>query len=106
MRVKDPHNYMVTAHGSCVKWPLDSWYDLWMRVEGPHNYMVTALGSCVKWSLDNWYGLWMRVKGPRNYMVMFGGHLDYFKKPPLGGRLITKTGRPWHSKYSQPLIYS
>jgi hypothetical protein len=24
---------------------------------------------------------------------MFHGHLDYFQKPPLGGRLITK---PWH----------
>ena len=24
---------------------------LWMRVKGPHNYMVTTLGSCVKQSL-------------------------------------------------------
>ena len=27
-----------------------SWYGLCMRVKGPHNYMVTTLGSCVKWS--------------------------------------------------------
>ena len=26
-----------------------NWYGLWMRVKGPHNHMVTATGSCVKW---------------------------------------------------------
>ena len=25
------------------------WYGLWTRVEDPHHYMITALGSCVKW---------------------------------------------------------
>ena len=28
---------------------LNNQYNLWMRFEGPHNYMVMALGSCVKW---------------------------------------------------------
>ena len=27
------------------------WYSLWMRIKGPHNYTVTAIGSCAKWSL-------------------------------------------------------
>jgi hypothetical protein len=36
---------------------------------------------------------------------MFHGHLDYFQKPPFGGRSNIETGRPWHSKISQPLIY-
>ena len=26
------------------------WYILWMRIKGPHNYMVTALGSYVEGS--------------------------------------------------------
>jgi hypothetical protein len=38
--------------------------------------------------------------------IMFHGHLDYFQKPPLGGRPNTKTRRPHHSERSQPLIYS
>lgn len=28
---------------------LDKWYNLWMRVKGPHNCMVTDLGLRVKW---------------------------------------------------------
>ena len=31
---------------------LDNWYNLGVRVKSPHNYMVWALGSCVKWPLD------------------------------------------------------
>jgi hypothetical protein len=27
------------------------WYGLWMIIKGPHHFMVTALGSCVKWPL-------------------------------------------------------
>ena len=43
---------------------------------------------------------------------MFHAHLDWFPKPPLGGRPNTKPrckncgGRPWHSECSQLLIYS
>ena len=37
---------------------------------------------------------------------MFHGHLDYFKKPPLGGRPNTKPGdHIWHSERSQRLVY-
>jgi hypothetical protein len=28
-----------------------SWDGLWTLSFGPHNFMVTALGSCVKWAL-------------------------------------------------------
>ena len=28
---------------------VNSWNNLWMRIKGPHNYMVTALGLYVKW---------------------------------------------------------
>ena len=27
------------------------WHGLWMRIKGPHNHMVKAFGSCVKWPL-------------------------------------------------------
>jgi hypothetical protein len=37
---------------------------------------------------------------------MFHGHLDYFPKPPLGGRPNTKPRSHGNSKRSQPLIYS
>ena len=36
---------------------------------------------------------------------MFHGHLDYFQKPPLGGRPNTNPGDHHTSERSQPLIY-
>jgi hypothetical protein len=33
---------------------LDNWYGLWVRVDIPHNCMVMALGSCVKWPWGAW----------------------------------------------------
>ena len=33
---------------SCRPCQLNNWCGLWMRVKDPHNDMVTALGSCVK----------------------------------------------------------
>src|ERR1700737_1213861 len=36
-----------------TKWAAQHpWYGLWMKVKGPHHFMVTALGSCVKWPLS------------------------------------------------------
>ena len=29
---------------------LYTWHILWMRVKTPHNYIITALGSCVRWA--------------------------------------------------------
>ena len=37
--------------------------------------------------------------------IMFHGHLDYFLKPPLGGRPHTKPG-DHGTKRLQPLVYS
>ena len=34
-----------------ISYQSNNWKCLWMRFEGPHNYMVVALGSCVKWPL-------------------------------------------------------
>jgi hypothetical protein len=36
---------------------------------------------------------------------VFHDHLDYFQTPPLGGRLNTKTRRPWDCEISHRLIY-
>ena len=63
-------------------------------LEGPTEYVNARW----MWSL---HGFLHGIK-----WTMFRGHLDYFQKPSLGGRLEHKTGRTWHSERSQPLIYS
>ena len=66
---------------------------------------------CFTLCLRDQRSMWMQ-DGCKVYMesygielIMFNGHLDYFQKPTLGGR-PNKSGRPWHSKRSQPLVYS
>jgi hypothetical protein len=39
----------LNSSKSCI---LNKRYNLWTRVKDPHNYMVTALASCVTWSLN------------------------------------------------------
>ena len=38
-------------------------------------------------------------------MIMFHGHLDYFQKPPLGGRFNTKPGDHGIPTAHIPLFY-
>jgi hypothetical protein len=52
------------------------------------------------------------LEGPMEYeflhgikWIVFHGHLDYFQTPPLGGRLNTKTQRPWDCEILHRLIY-
>jgi hypothetical protein len=61
---------------------------------------------CFTLRLKDQWSMWMRDGCKVYKWIMFHGHLDYCQKSPLGGRLNTKTRRPWYSESLQSLIYS
>jgi hypothetical protein len=66
-------------------------------LEGPIKYNVNA-----RWMLKSmWIPIWHQMDH-----VACIGHLDYFKKPPLGGSRPNTKLEIMHFERSQPLIYS
>jgi hypothetical protein len=72
---------------------------------GPSS-LHTTLEGLTKYVTARWIIVYMDGFLHGIKWIMFHDHLDYFPKPPLGGRPNTKTRRPWHSERSQPLNYS
>ena len=64
-------------------------------LEGPTEWVC----ECTMVVKSTWIPMWHR-------MEHVSWSLGLFSKPPLGGNPNTKTGRPRHSKRSQPLIDS
>jgi hypothetical protein len=69
-------------------------FTLHTTLKGPTEYLNAR--RMVKVYMDSYM--------PSNGSCFMVTCMDYFSKPPLGGRANTKP--PWHSEHSQLLIYS
>jgi hypothetical protein len=97
----------------CEWGPLHTWYQgPWpLHFKHSHWSKQRSRSKFASPHLRDWRSMWMQdgCQSLHEFLhvikwIIFHGHLDYFQKPPLGGRPNRKTGRRWHSECSQPLI--